>query len=456
MADFEFDLITIGAGSGGVRASRFAAEFGARVALIESAYLGGTCVNAGCVPKKLLSYAAHFKEDFEDAQGYGWTWGAKQFDWPGLIAAKDAHIAYMNSVYERHLLDAGVTVIRGTAILEGPNRVSVGAQKFSARRVLVATGSKPVLPAIEGSEHFITSNEAFHLQSLPERVVVYGAGYIGVEFASIFNGLGANTSLVFRAASLLPGFDAELGPRLAAEMAQKGLTLYPNERIERIVTSQTGPRFRAVLVGGTVLEADCVLAATGRIPNSDGLGLAKLGVQLGPLGAICIDESFSTNIPSIHAIGDVTDRIQLTPVALAEGMAFADRWFGSNTRRVAYEHVPTAVFSHPNVACVGLTEEGARAAGYTLRIFKQSFHPLKQALSHRRELTFMKLVVDASTDRVLGVHMLGPEAGEVVQGFAVALNCGATKAQFDHTIGIHPTVAEEFLTMRTEAGTSPF
>jgi glutathione reductase (NADPH) len=447
MADFDFDLITIGAGSGGVRAARMSANHGARVAIMESGPLGGTCVNVGCIPKKLLSYAAHYREDFEDASGYGWEVAPRRFDWPSLIAAKDTEIRRLNGIYERMLRDAGVEIFAGRARLVGPHEVALGGQTHSARHILIASGGHPVRAALPGGEQMITSEDAFHLKQLPACAVVYGAGYIAVEFASIFNGLGVETHLVYRADRLLRGFDGDIGPLLAEEMSRKGVNLHPSCRIERIVP---GDIKRVTLSDGTVLAAGCVLGATGRAPNSANLGLEELGVAMGEHGAIQVDGTYTTNLPSIHAIGDVTDRIQLTPVALAEGMAFADHWFGKGLRKVSYENVPTAVFSHPNVACVGLSEEAARLRG-AVRIYKSSFGALRHTLSGRGERTFMKLVVDAQNDRVLGAHMIGPDAGEVLQGFAVALNCGATKAQFDATIGIHPTVAEEFLTMRAPA-----
>jgi glutathione reductase (NADPH) len=455
MAEFDFDLITIGAGSGGVRASRFAADLGARVAIIEARELGGTCVNVGCIPKKLLSYAAHFAEDFEDARGFGWSSTNPTFDWPAFVAAKDREIERLNGIYERVLAEAGVLVLRGRARLLGPHEVRVGTRTVSAGRILVATGARPVRPVLPGSAAMITSEEAFHLKTLPRRAVIYGAGYIALEFASIFNGLGVDTHLVYRSSGLLRGFDADLREHLASEISAKGVHLHPTTRIERLETrgaQDTQGAHRVYLSEGTTLEVDCVLAATGRTPNTADLGLVEVGVTLGGRGEIQVDESYTSSVPSIHAIGDVTDRIQLTPVALAEGMAFAERWFGRGLRAVSYERVPTAVFCHPNVAAVGLTESAARAAGMAVRIFRSRFGPLKHTLSGRNEQSFMKLVVDRDTDRVLGVHLVGADAGEVIQGFAVALNCGATKAQFDRTIGVHPTLAEEFLTLRTPIG----
>lgn len=453
MSEFDYDLFTIGAGSGGVRASRFAASHGARVAVAEAGPLGGTCVNVGCIPKKMLSYAAHFHDDFEAASGYGWTLGAgthaAHFDWATLIANKDREIARLNGVYDRILTQAGVTILRGHARLTDAHTVEIGGRRVTARHILIATGGRPQMAPIPGAERAINSNQAFHLKALPRRVVVFGAGYIAVEFASIFNGLGAQTTLVARGPQLLKDFDADLGSHLAIEMAKKGVDLKLSTNIERILPC--GDAHTVLLDTGESLEVDCVMFATGRVPNVKDLGLESAGVKQGSKGEVLVDEHYDTNVPSIHAIGDVTNRLQLTPVALAEGMALADRLFNKGARQVGYDLVPTAIFSHPNIATVGLSESAARAAHKSLKIFKSDFKTLKNTLTTSDEKVFLKLVVDADTDRVLGIHMVGPDAGEVIQGFAVALNCGATKAQFDSTIGIHPTLAEEFVTMRTPA-----
>jgi glutathione reductase (NADPH) len=444
-----FDLLTIGAGSGGVRASRFAAQRGAKVVVIESTYLGGTCVNAGCIPKKLLSYAAHYADDFHDATSYGWRTEQPHFSWPALIAAKDAQIRRLNDIYRGLLVNAGVTIVEGHAELVDAHTVKVGSQILRAKNILVATGARAVRPPIEGAELAITSDEAFHLATMPAKILVYGAGYIAVEFASIFNGLGAHTTLAYRGETLLKTFDHDIACHLSESMAKKGVHLLPTCRIESIERCSDG--LKATFADGTSIEVDSILFATGRVPNTNGLGLETIGVKIGTNGRIEVDENYRTNIESVFAIGDVTDRVQLTPVALSEGMTLADNLFGEKRYHTSYKNIPTAVFSHPNVASVGMSEQGAIASGHTVRIFKSTFTPLKHTLSKNGEQTFMKLVVDALSDVVLGVHMVGPDAGEVIQGFAVALNCGAKKADFDRTIGIHPTMAEEFVTMRTES-----
>jgi len=446
MPDFDYDLFTIGAGSGGVRASRFAANFGARVAVAEDKYLGGTCVNVGCIPKKLLSYAAHYHEDFADAAGFGWHLETPKFDWGTLIANKDREISRLNGIYERLLTGAGVTIMNGRATIVDPHTVQVGGKNVTAKHILVAVGGWPVMPDIPGAEHAITSNEAFHMPTLPRRVAVGGGGYIAVEFASIFKGLGAQTSLLYRGERLIREFDADLGTTLAAEMSKKGVAIRFKTSIAAIEKAANG-ELMLTLSDGSKLTCDLVLNATGRAPNTRGLGLEQAGVALNEKGAIVVDKNYQTAVPSIHAIGDAINRLQLTPVALAEGMVVADRLFNTATRSMSYDFVPTAIFSHPNVGTVGLSEAQARQQ-HEVKIFRSTFKALKHTLSGNEERTMMKLVVDAKTDCVLGAHMVGPDAGEIIQGFAVALKCGATKAQFDATIGIHPTMAEEFVTMR--------
>jgi len=446
MPDFDYDLFTIGAGSGGVRASRFAANFGARVAVAEDKYLGGTCVNVGCIPKKLLSYAAHYHEDFADAAGFGWHLETPKFDWATLIANKDREISRLNGIYERLLTGAGVTIMNGRATIVDPHTVQVGGKNVTAKHILVAVGGWPVVPEIPGAQHAITSNEAFHMPTLPRRVAVGGGGYIAVEFASIFKGLGAQTSLLYRGERLIREFDADLGTTLAAEMSKKGVAIRFKTSIAAIEKAANG-ELMLTLSDGSKLTCDLVLNATGRAPNTRGLGLEQAGVALNEKGAIVVDKNYQTAVPSIHAIGDAINRLQLTPVALAEGMVVADRLFNTATRSMSYDFVPTAIFSHPNVGTVGLSEAQARQQ-HEVKIFRSTFKALKHTLSGNEERTMMKLVVDAKTDCVLGAHMVGPDAGEIIQGFAVALKCGATKAQFDATIGIHPTMAEEFVTMR--------
>lgn len=445
MSGYDYDFFIIGAGSGGVRAARWAAGFGARVAIAEERYLGGTCVNVGCIPKKLFSYAAHYHEDFTDAAGYGWRPGAPGFDWATLVANKDREIARLNGVYGRLLQGSGVAIFRAHATVVDSHTVEADGRRITAAHILIATGGWPTMPAIPGAEFAFSSNEAFHLPQLPRRVVVVGGGYVAVEFASIFNGLGVDTTLVYRGARLLKSFDAELGTFLGEQMAAKGIRILYERNITEITRDAA---LRSTLTDGTVLESDAVMLATGRAPNTRGLGLENAGVELNASGAVAVDVNYQTVVASIHAIGDVTDRVLLTPVALAEGMAVADRLFNRGARRVEYENIPTAIFSHPNVGTVGLSEEDARARHPDIVVYRTSFTPLKHTLTGRGEKVLMKLVVEKTSERVLGVHMVGAEAGEVIQGFAVALQCGATKRQFDATIGIHPTTAEEFVTMR--------
>ena len=448
MSRYDYDLFTIGAGSGGVRASRWAAGLGARVAVAEERYLGGTCVNVGCIPKKLFAYAAHFHEDFEDAAGYGWRPGEAAFDWKTLVGNKDREIARLNGIYERLLKGSGVEIFRARATVVDSHTVEVEGKRVTAAYILIATGGWPTKPVIPGVELAFTSNEAFHLPDLPRRVVVVGGGYIAVEFASIFNGVGVDTTLVYRGERLLRAFDADLGRFLGEQMASKGVRIVYERNIAKI---EGGSALRSTLTDGTALESDGVMFATGRAPNTRGLGLESAGVRLAAGGAALVDENFQTSVPSIHAIGDAVDRMQLTPVALAEGMVVAERLFGKGERKISYDNVATAIFSHPTVGTVGLSEAQARERGLEIAIYRSTFTPLKHTLTGRGEKVLMKLVVDRGSDRVLGVHMVGADAGEIIQGFAVALQCGATKRQFDATIGIHPTSAEEFVTMRQAA-----
>lgn len=446
---FEFDLFVIGAGSGGVRASRFAAGFGAKVAVAESRYLGGTCVNVGCVPKKLLVYGAHFAEDFEQASGFGWSLGEANFDWATLIANKDREINRLNGIYRNLLVNSGVTLMEGHAKLTGPNEVEVNGQRYTAKHILIATGGWPQIPDITGHEHAISSNEAFFLKELPKRVLVVGGGYIAVEFAGIFHGLGAKTSLLYRGDMFLRGFDGAVRKHLHEELTKRGMDVQFNADIARI-DKQTDGSLKATLKDGRELIADCVFYATGRRPMLDNLGLENTGVKLDERGFVEVDDLYQSAEPSILAIGDVIGRVQLTPVALAEGMAVARRLFKPEQYRpVDYKMIPTAVFSLPNIGTVGLSEEQAIEDGHKVQVFESSFRPMKLTLTECQERTLMKLVVDADTDKVLGCHMVGPEAGEIVQGLAIALKAGATKQHFDETIGVHPTAAEEFVTMRT-------
>ena len=446
---YDFDLFVIGAGSGGVRAARFAAGFGARVAVAESRYLGGTCVNVGCVPKKLLVYGAHFAEDFEQASGFGWSLGEANFDWATLIGNKNREIERLNGIYRNLLVNSGVSLFEGHARIVDAHTVEVNGQRHSTERILIATGGWPQIPDIPGREHAISSNEAFFLEQLPKRVLVVGGGYIAVEFASIFHGLGAQASLLYRGDLFLRGFDGAVREHLREELSKKGMDLQFNADIASLARQADGS-LAATLKDGRVLEADCVFYATGRRPMLDNLGLENVEVKLDTRGYIEVDDLFQTATPSVLAIGDVIGRVQLTPVALAEGMAVARRLFKPEEYRpLDYRMIPTAVFSLPNIGTVGLSEEQAIEEGYQVKVFESRFRPMKLTLTENPERTLMKLVVDADSDRVLGCHMVGPEAGEIIQGLAVALKAGATKQIFDETIGVHPSAAEEFVTLRT-------
>jgi len=449
---YDFDLLTIGAGSGGVRASRMSASYGARVAVAEERYLGGTCVNVGCIPKKLLVYASHFAEDFEDAAGFGWSVGARSFDWARLIENKDREIARLNTVYARVLDDAGVKRLEGHARVVDPHTIELAGRTYTAANLLLATGGWPALPEIPGIEHAITSNEAFHLKELPRRVVVAGGGYIAVEFAGIFNGLGSRTTQLHRGELFLRGFDDDLRRTLADEMRKKGVELRFGVRMERI--DKHGDVLRARLTDGSELEADQILFAIGRAPNVAGIGLEEAGVALDSVGAVVVDAYSRTNVPSIWAIGDVTNRLNLTPVAIHEAMALSATLFANRPTVPGYDDVPTAVFSQPAIGTVGLTESVARERFGAIDVYRASFKPLRHTLSGRDEKTLMKLVVDRASQRVVGAHMVGPDAGEIIQGIAIAVKMRATKAQFDATVGIHPTSAEEFVTMRTPVTSS--
>ena len=444
--NYDYDLFVIGAGSGGVRAARVAAGFGARVAIAEERYLGGTCVNVGCVPKKLFVYGAHFAEDFDDAGAYGWDVGGADFHWPTLRDNKTREIERLNGIYHGLLDGAGVEILAERAVLAGPHRVRVGERTLTAENILVATGSWPVVPPFPGNEHAITSNEAFYLDEFPERVLIIGGGYIAVEFAGIYAGLGAEVSLAYRGELFLRGFDAGIRRFVADEIGAKGVELRFNTRIHAV--ERRGRELRCRFEDGRRLDVDLVMVATGRSPVSEGLGLEAVGVNLGDGGAIPVDRCYRTNVPHIYAIGDVIDRMQLTPVAIAEGMCVAHNLFNGESRFVDYGKVPTAIFCQPNIGTVGPTEEDARRDHPNLIVYESSFKPMKHTLTGRGERTMMKLLVDGEDDRVLAAHMCGPEAGEIIQGLSVAITAGATKADFDATIGIHPTAAEEFVTMR--------
>lgn len=445
---YDYDLIVIGAGSGGVRLARMSAQRGARVAVVESRQLGGTCVNVGCVPKKLFVYGAHVREELEDAAGYGWQVPTDEvtFDWPTLVANKNAEIERLNGIYGRLLSNAGVEVIRGTASLEDPHTVRVGNQSYSSRCITVATGSWPVVPDVPGKEYLLTSNDMFYLPQLPRHATVWGGGYIAVEFAGILAGLGVETTLLYRGDRFLRGFDDDIRDFTEQEMRKKGIDLRFNVTIDSL--EQKDSAYLVELSNGDTLETGLVMAATGRRALVDSLGLTDLGVELTASGHVLVDDYFQTAVPSVYALGDVIGTPQLTPVALAQAMVLSRRLFGDGRGEMDYSAIPTAVFCQPNIGTVGLTEQEAREAGHRVRIYRSEFRPMKYTLSGRDERSLMKLVVDNESDRVLGAHMVGPDAGEITQGLAVAIKAGATKAQFDVTLGIHPTSAEEFVTMR--------
>jgi len=448
---YDYDFFTIGAGSGGVRAARFAASFGARVAIAEERYYGGTCVNVGCVPKKLFVYASHFHEDFEDAAGFGWTVGESTFDWPTLRDNKTAEIERLNGIYEKILGNTGVEIIDGRATIVDPHTVEINGKQITAKYILVAVGGWPWTPEIPGIEHAISSNEVFYLDEFPKRALIVGGGYIAVEFAGIFNGLGAETTLLYRGDLFLRGFDHELRGILAEEMRKKGVNLQFDSPMPKLIEKNEDGEFVVTLDDDSVLVADQVLYATGRKPLTANLGLENTNIEMDKNGAIKVDDYSQTAEPSIYAVGDVTDRVNLTPVALAEGMAVAHTLFNDNPTKPHYDSIPSAIFSQPNLGTVGLAETEAREQYAQVNVYRSQFRAMKHTLSGRDEQILMKLLVDAESDRVLGVHMMGPDAGEIIQGFAVALKAGATKAVFDSTVGIHPTSAEEFVTMRTKA-----
>lgn len=447
MKHYDFDLFVIGAGSGGVRAARVAASHGARVGICENSRVGGTCVIRGCVPKKLLSYAAHFVDDFEDAAGYGWTVPGAQFSWPKLIENKDREIDRLNQVYLHLLADSGVQLFPVHARFVDSHRVQLGEDIISADKILVAAGARPWVPDFPGSEHVISSDEAFQLAELPGRIVIVGGGYIACEFAGIFNGLGSLVTQVYRGPKLLRGFDPDIRRALGSEMSRKGIDIRFNQNVSEVEKYADG--FQLRLDNGSNLEADCVMYATGRIPNSRGLKLRDAGVEVRVNGSIVVDECSRTSVANIFAVGDITNRLKLTPVAIHEGQAFADTEFGGQCTLVDHQFVPSAVFTQPQVGTVGYGEDEARQHFGKIDIYRSQFTPLKHTLSGRDEKTMMKLVVERSAQRVVGLHIVGLDAAEIVQGFAVAVKSGLSKEQFDATIGIHPTAAEELVTMRT-------
>ena len=447
---FVYDLFVIGAGSGGVRAARMSASHGAKVAVAEEYRVGGTCVIRGCVPKKLFVYASHFAEEFEDAAGFGWTVADAKFDWPTLVKNKDAEIDRLNGIYIKNLEASGVEILQGRAIVKDAHTVTLDGRDITAKYILVAVGGTPFMPQIEGVEHAISSNEAFQIEALPKDIIVVGGGYIAVEFAGIFNGLGVDTTLVYRGAQILRGFDNEVRDHLAAEMAVKGVSIKTESDIAAITKTDNG--YTVTYQDGSTQDTGLVMYATGRVPMTDGLGLENAGVELGAKGEIKVDAYSKTNIDSIYAVGDVTARAELTPVAIREGAAFAETVFNDNPLAVDHSIIPTAVFSQPSIGTVGLGEEAAREAGLEIDVYAASFRPMKNTLSGNPEKTLMKLIVDKADDKVLGLHIVGPDSGEMIQAFGVAITMGATKAQFDATIAVHPTAAEELVTFKQPRG----
>ena len=447
---FDYDLFVIGAGSGGVRAARMSASRGAKVAVAEEYRVGGTCVIRGCVPKKLFVYASHFAEEFEDAAGFGWTVADAKFDWSTLVKNKDAEIDRLNGIYIKNLEASGVDILQGRAIVKDANTVTLDGRDITAKYILVAVGGTPFMPQIDGIEHAITSNEAFHIEALPQNIIVVGGGYIAVEFAGIFNGLGVETTLVYRGPQILRGFDNEVRVHVAVEMAAKGINIKTESDIAAIAKTENG--YTVTYQDGSTQEAGLVMYATGRVPMTDGLGLENAGVELGAKGQIKVDAYSKTNIDSIYAVGDVTARAELTPVAIREGAAFAETVFNDNPIAVDHSIIPTAVFSQPSIGTVGLSEEAAREAGHEIDVYEASFRPMKNTLSGNPEKTLMKLIVDKADDKVLGLHIVGPDSGEMIQAFGVAITMGATKRQFDATIAVHPTAAEELVTFKQPRG----
>ena len=446
MSVYDLDLFVIGAGSGGIRAARTAAELGARVAIAEPRQLGGTCVNLGCVPKKFLVYGARYRDDLSEAPAYGWSVPEPAFRWGRLIANKDAQLTRLRQHYERLLRAAGVTIIHGRARLVDAHTVAVDEARYTARFIVIATGSRPMRPDIPGQELVVTSDEAFSLPHFPKRLVIVGGGYIAVEFAGIFNGMGAHTTLIHRGTLVLRGFDDDARGFLAEQMQKKGVSFRFDTEVNALTRIPGGSRVS--LSTGEDLEADLVMFAIGRVAQVSGLGLDALGIARTESGAIVVNDEYRSSVPSVYAIGDVIDRVRLTPLAIAEGMAVSRCLFGNAAHGVDYDNIPTAVFSQPELATVGLTEASARARFDQIKVYKTRFTPLKYTLSGRDERAFLKLIVAAPSDRVAGAHMVGPEAAEVIQGIAIALKAGATKAVFDATLGIHPTLAEEFVTLR--------
>ncbi len=448
MPAYDYDLFVIGAGSGGVRAARIASGHGARVGIAEKHKVGGTCVIRGCVPKKLLVYGAHFAEDLEDARRFGWDVPNCTFDWPTLRDNVLAEVDRLNGIYIQNLGSAGVTIHDARAVLLDAHTIDVGGKRVTADKILIATGAHPQLPGCPGEEHGITSNEVFHLETLPKRVVIAGGGYIANEFAGIFHEFACHVTVLLRGDTLLRGYDHSLRERLHLISAQKGIDFRFNSPFERIEKQADGSLLIHVGGGGEPLEADLLLYAIGRPPNSKGLGLEQAGVAVDAAGAVIVDDDSRTNVDTIYAVGDVTNRVQLTPVAIREGHAFADSVFGGKPWRVDYENIPSAVFSHPPIASVGLTESQARTKFGTIKVFTSDFRAMKNVLANRNERALYKVICDAATDRIVGCHIIGPDAAEIMQAMAVVVKCGLTKQQLDSTVAIHPTMAEELVLMK--------
>ncbi len=438
---YDYDLFVIGAGSGGVRAARMAAGFGAKTAIAEEHKVGGTCVIRGCVPKKLYVYASHFSHDFKDAEGFGWSVPKAEFSWKKLVSAKDKEIERLNAIYIKNLEKAKVELLHHRAVFKSPHEVQCGGKIVSAETILIATGARPFLPEIEGVEYALTSNEIFDLPALPKRIVIVGGGYIAVEFACIFAGLGAGVDLLYRGEEILRGFDDDLRKLIHLEMEKQGISVRVKADIRKITAAR-----EVHVEGGEVIAADAVLYATGRIPNTEKMGLSGVGVQMGERGEVVVDEYSRSNIDNIYAVGDVTNRVALTPIAIVEGSAFANTLYGGKKTPISHETIPSAVFTQPGLGTIGLTEVQARERG-EVKIFSSTFRPMKHTLSGRDEKCFMKLVVDAKSDIVLGLHIMGADAGEMIQAFGVAVTMGATKADFDKTLAVHPTAGEELVTM---------
>jgi glutathione reductase (NADPH) len=449
MTQYDYDLFTIGAGSGGVAGTRRAASYGAKTAICEDSRVGGTCVIRGCVPKKLLVYAAQFRDAFADAQGFGWTVGETSFDWAKLIANKNNEIDRLEGIYGRLLGNSGVELIRGRGRIVDPHTVEADGKRYTAKNIMIATGGRPVKPGFAGEELAIVSDDALDLPRLPETVLILGGGYIAVEFAGIFAGLGAKVTLMIRGQQILNGFDDDTRNALADEMTKRGIEIIRGAKPAKLEKDDDG--FILTDTDGKQHKTGLVMAATGRKPNVQGLGLEEVGVRLTDQGAIAVDEWSRTSVENIYAVGDVTDRMALTPVAIAEGRGLAETLFNNNPMRISYDNIPTAVFSQPPVGTVGLSEAQARALGGPVDIYKTGFRPMKHTLTGRDERVFMKLVVDGATQKVLGCHIMGQDAPEMIQAVGIALNMGATKADFDRTIALHPSTAEELVLLREKS-----